>query len=57
MGRCKLKVNDTVYDVVRWEVPVKIVRFTARRDGVVIAEKAKFTTLLRDLASKTGVKS
>lgn len=51
-GRCKLKVGETVYDVVRIEMPVRIVRFVARRDGVVITERAKFTTLLRDLGRR-----
>lgn len=48
-GRCRLQVGQTVYDIVRVEIPVRLVRFTARIDGHVIAERAKFTTLLRDL--------
>ncbi len=58
-GRCRLQVGETVYDIVRIEIPVRLVRFTARLNGEVIAERAKFTTLLRDLdrretADKTG---
>lgn len=47
--RCKLAVNSTVYDVVRWTAPVRVVRYTAQKDGAVVAERGKFTTLLRDL--------
>jgi hypothetical protein len=51
MGRCKVAMGDAVFDVVRWEAPIRIVRFTARRNGAVVAERAKFTMLLRDLAA------
>jgi hypothetical protein len=53
-GRCKIEMGGRVYDVVRWTAPVRIVRFTARLDGVVVAERAKFTALLRDLGKQTG---
>lgn len=49
-GRCRLQVGTSVYDVVRIEIPVRLVRFVARRDGTVIGERARFSTLLRDLA-------
>ena len=50
-GRCKVRVGEHVYDVERWTMPVRIVRFTARLNGAVVAEKAKFTTLLRALGA------
>ena len=50
-GRCKIIVGGVTYDVVRWTAPVRVVHYTARRDGVVVAERAKFTALLRDLGS------
>lgn len=48
--RCQIEVGGVVYDVLRWTAPIRIVRYTARRDGVVVAERAKFPALLRDLA-------
>lgn len=47
--RCKLAVGSAVYDIVRWTAPVRVVRYTARKNGAVVAERGKFTTLLRDL--------
>lgn len=47
--RCKLAIGENVYDVVRWTAPVRVVRYTARKNGEVVSERGKFTTLLRDL--------
>lgn len=50
--RCKLGIGGETYDVVRWTMPVRIVRYTARKNGIVVAERAKFTSLLRDLGKR-----
>ena len=44
-----LRVGDRVFRVVRWTMPVRVVRFTAYFDGKPVAERARFTALLRDL--------
>lgn len=49
--RCELAIGERVYEVVRWTAPVRCVRYTARKDGVVVAERGSFPALLRDLGS------
>jgi hypothetical protein len=52
--RCKVEVGGRAYDVVRWTAPVRIVRYTARQNGTVVAERGAFPALLRDLAKITA---
>lgn len=44
-----LRVGERVFRIVRWTAPVRVVRFSAYRDGKLVAERARFTALLRDL--------
>lgn len=52
--RCTVEIGGGIYDVVRWTAPVRVVRYTARKDGSVVAERGTFPALLRDLAKITA---